>query len=447
MLEFWIFSAALALASMLFVCYPVFVSKPQHTLDAADEVARRKKQNVRIFKERLAEIGDDLSEGRCDQAAYNDQKQELELALLADVVVAEGAVQENGEGSGNDHQHKSISSLRGKLASLILAAMVALAGYGLYFNLGAFDQQEQFQTMRFAPDELQRAQNSAENRDINAIISQLYEKLKNSPDNIDGWMLLSRSAMNIENYSLAAEGYAIVIAGLEKVGQDASKAYGLLAQAYYFDGEGKLSARVEKTLDQAFAIDTNESNSLGLLAIHAFESEHYVEAATLWERLLAATPDHPARASIEAGISRAKGFAGIASEAPSPASLPVSENVSETQANEAEIIVRVDISPELKARSHANDTVFIFARSESGPPMPLAASRHSVSALPLTVVLNDQMAMGPMAKLSQVNTVNVVARVSKSGQPIAQTGDFQGRATEVSVFGAESVDIVITEEL
>ena len=327
------------------------------------------------------------------------------------------------------------------------SAIATLAGYGLYFNLGAFDQQEQFQVMRFTPDELQRAQDSAENRDMNALISQLYEKLKNSPDNIEGWMLLSRSAMNIENYSLAAEGYGIVIAGLEKVGQDASKAYGLLAQAYYFDGEGKLSARVEKTLDQAFAIDPNESNSLGLLAIHAFESEHYLEAATLWERLLAATPEHPARTSIEAGISRAKGFAGMASKERPSASLPVSDNVGETQESEAEITVRVDISPELKARSHANDTVFIFARSESGPPMPLAVSRHSVSALPLTVVLNDQMAMGPMAKLSQVNTVNVVARVSKSGQPIAQTGDFQGRATEVSVFGAESVDIVITEEL
>jgi cytochrome c-type biogenesis protein CcmH len=54
--------------------------------------------------------------------------------------------------------------------------------------------------------------------------------------------------------------------------------------------------------------------------------------------------------------------------------------------------------------------------------------------------------MGPMAKLSQVTRVNVVARISKSGQPIAQPGDYEGRQDGIDVFANQSVNIQISQE-
>ena len=64
------------------------------------------------------------------------------------------------------------------------------------------------------------------------------------------------------------------------------------------------------------------------------------------------------------------------------------------------IDVQVSLAPELQKSASPGDTVFIYAQALSGPKMPLAIVRKQVSDLPLTVSLNDTMAMMPNMKLS-----------------------------------------------
>ena len=68
--------------------------------------------------------------------------------------------------------------------------------------------------------------------------------------------------------------------------------------------------------------------------------------------------------------------------------------------------------------------VFVYAKAMQGPPMPLAVKRLQLKDLPATLSLGDADAMMPAMKLSSFDQVIVGARVSFSGNPVAQVGDF-----------------------
>jgi cytochrome c-type biogenesis protein CcmH len=66
--------------------------------------------------------------------------------------------------------------------------------------------------------------------------------------------------------------------------------------------------------------------------------------------------------------------------------------------------------------------------------------------MPLAFRLDDSMAMMPGNLLSTQREVVLVARISASGNPIAQPGDLEGRLEGVRV-GAEGVRLVIDRVL
>jgi cytochrome c-type biogenesis protein CcmH len=66
----------------------------------------------------------------------------------------------------------------------------------------------------------------------------------------------------------------------------------------------------------------------------------------------------------------------------------------------------------------------------SGPPAPLAVKRVTVADLPITVELSDADAMMPQLKLSSFPEVQLMARISRAGQPTA--GEWVGRSKPLS---------------
>ncbi len=76
--------------------------------------------------------------------------------------------------------------------------------------------------------------------------------------------------------------------------------------------------------------------------------------------------------------------------------------------------------------------------------MPLAVVRTTVDKLPYAFTLDDSMAMAPNARLSGQAKVTVVARISKSGNPIARKGDIEGASAPVAP-GASGVKVVISK--
>ena len=100
------------------------------------------------------------------------------------------------------------------------------------------------------------------------------------------------------------------------------------------------------------------------------------------------------------------------------------------------------LAAELASKAAPTDTVFVFARATAGPGPPLAVMRRQVKDLPLEFSLDDTMAMAPDRKLSGATEVVVGARISRSGNPMPQSGDLQGVSKPVKV-GATGVAVVI----
>ncbi len=101
----------------------------------------------------------------------------------------------------------------------------------------------------------------------------------------------------------------------------------------------------------------------------------------------------------------------------------------------------VDLAPELQAQLGPQSTVYLIARDgQSGAP--LAAARVALGAFPLSFRLDDSMAMNPANALSDHKEVVLLARISASGNPIAQPGDLESRVVSVAV-GATDARLVI----
>ena len=111
------------------------------------------------------------------------------------------------------------------------------------------------------------------------------------------------------------------------------------------------------------------------------------------------------------------------------------------------LTVNVILADRLAAGLDGSETLFVFARAAGGPPMPLAVARKRVSDLPLTVTLDDSMAMAPGMKLSNFDRVVVGARISASGTATAGSGDLQGFSQPVPVAGGATVNVAITEQV
>ncbi|MBZ4200946.1 MAG: c-type cytochrome biogenesis protein CcmI [Methylotenera sp.] len=106
----------------------------------------------------------------------------------------------------------------------------------------------------------------------------------------------------------------------------------------------------------------------------------------------------------------------------------------------------VSLSPALAKKVDPSATVFIYARSTQGPPMPLAIVQTTAKNLPYAYQLDDSVSIMADLKLSQAGEVVVVARVSKAGDAKPQAGDMQGISAPLMP-SAGVVDVAITQVL
>jgi len=370
MTDFWLASGLLLLVALSFLLIPVLRGR------RAQQEEDRTALNVALYQERVAELQAQGEAGVLDADALARGKDEAARELLADT----------------DNAEPSRSARLGKALPILAAFLVPAMAAGLYLHFGASDKVALTQEFAQAPQSLDE------------MTSRLERAVAAQPDNAEGLYFLGRAYMAQERPADAAKAFerAAAVAGR------APELLGQWAQALYFANDKQWSQHVQALTDEALKADPKEVTSLGLLGIAAFEGERYQDAIDYWNRLLAQLPEgDSSREALLGGIGKAREkLAAGEGKAGAPQATAG-----------AKLTVRVELAAALKDKVKPDDTVFIFARASSGPPMPLAAKRVTVAQLPVEVELSDSDAMMPNMKLSSFPEVQLMARISRAGQP------------------------------
>src|SRR5262245_21484442 len=344
---FWVFGALIAAVALALAARPLWRRRRAAAVS-------REAMNATVYRDQLHELDADLASGAIARSDYDRARQELERRVLEDFSVKETPAQRGGN----------------RLVAIGLLAVPLLA-LGVYFAVGS-------------PGVLMLEQEAqVTQQQIESMVERLAAKLKDNPDDVEGWKMLGRSYGVLGRFPEAAQAYAKAAARAPKDAEILVDLADVLAMA---NGQ-RLDGDPERLALRALELDPKNLKGLALAGTAAYNRGNYGGAVKYWDRMLAL---------LEPGSEDAR---------------IVRENVAQARAKAGKPAVKlagtVSLSPKLTGRAAPDDTVFIFARAAQGPRVPLAVLTRKVRDLPVTFALDDSMAMAPGMNLSSFPRVVV----------------------------------------
>lgn len=416
---FWLLCAALLSVAVLFAFVPLW-RKSSRNNDVLRDAA-----NLEILRDQSSEMSADLAHGLLNQDSYEQGQRELQARLLEEVKTTQPVT--------------TVQRDPAKILALSLVVLIPLLSVLLYLQLGSSKALSPQQAEMGVADGFGVIRSEA-------ALEELEKQLAKLPENPDGWLQLARSYSELKRYGDAARAYAKLV---ELVPNEA-QLWTDYADAYAMDHGQTLLGEPSKFLNKALELDANNTTALALSGSADMERGDYVAAITHWQKLIALLPpEYPDVQMIKDGVKQAREFLAMQKGGKEKLAqldrgqVTVKQVASAGDASAGPAITgKVSLSPALRGKVSPDDIVFILARAAEGPKMPLAVLRKQVKDLPLEFSLDDSMAMQPQLKLSGFDQVVVVARVSKSGTPMAQSGDVQGLSATIKP-GTKGLNIVI----
>jgi cytochrome c-type biogenesis protein CcmH len=413
MILFWILCAALLLVAVLFVALPLWRKS-----SSANDV-QRDAANLGILRDQATELEEDLRDGLLTQEAYEQGKSELQSRLIEEVKINELTAVKPPRNPA-------------RVLAMVLAVAIPLFSVLIYLAVGNTDA--------LYPQEVIVADADGVIHSDEAL-HRLEKKVKRISKDPKDWWMLARTYTELKRYPDAAAAYEHLVSMVPDEPQLWANYADVYAMAH---GQTLQNDEVTKLINKALELDPSNITALALSGSAAMDRKDYAMAITRWQALVDELP--PGSPEIEVYRGGLEKAAMLLVQQPGGkeilAKMTAGRAAQKATTNSAAITGKVTLSPALSDKVAPTDTVFILARAAQGPKMPLAVLRKQVKDLPLAFTLDDSMAMQPQLKLSGFKQVVVVARVSKSGTPIAQSGDLQGLTGTIKP-GVKGLNVVI----
>jgi cytochrome c-type biogenesis protein CcmH len=402
--------------------------------------ASQSQANVKVYREQILDLDREHANGHLSDSEWQQSRDELSVRLLQDTAV--------------DDEPHVITQAQSWRTAVVIALVFPMSALALYIWLGA---PEAISPMPPAAVSAEAATEQAAPPNLDQIVENLASKLQADPNNLEGWVLLGRTHRSMGNLDAALSAFDRAL----KLNADDEL---ILARAEVLaaKNQGRFDGEPWRVIREVLQRDPQNYAALLLAGSASYANNRYADALEFWQRarlLLAA--DHPDVPNLIEAMSTVQ--AKMKNQASPPAtpaaqgapSAPASGGAAAGTAPAAAVASaaggavsalnvsgQVRLSAALKSQTSPTDVVFVYAVPANGERMPLALLKTTVAQLPLKFTLDDSSAMLPDRKLSGASQVLVKARVSKSGNAIPQSGDWEGSLGPVKV-GATGLDLEI----
>lgn len=400
MTTFVVLSGLMVIAALFFVAGPLFLRRGGIVnRDEVDAITATREQQ-------LAELERELEDGEIDNRTYEVSRRDI-------------------ESEASDRQARveaGVATREGRpVSALVFSVLIPAGAVALYLAVGT-------------PDAIDRPDASdMADMDVAEAADALETRLESSPDNLQGWVMLGRTRFAMGEYDKAEEAYR---RALELTDDEDPRILANYAEAMSLNRPDEMVSRAGPLFRRVLAEAPEHPKGLWYSGLIAFEEGRFEDAIGHWQSLLAQDPPQAFRNVVEDRVAAAREAQGDA---------PATESAGEAEGEAgAFVLLDVTIDEAVAGRVESDDTVFVIARAVDGGGAPLAGVRLTASELPTRVRLGDDDAMLEGRRISDYERIEIVARVSKSGEAMPQAGDIEGsRTIEVDDFDEDAAAITI----
>lgn len=288
----WMILAAMATLALVLILRPL-LRREEHGPSRAE-------YDTRIYKDQLNELERDTARGVIAEEAARAARTEIARRLIAADEEAKATAPETTTTSSK------------AMAAIVGVAIPALA-LGIYAVTGSPHLPAQpGAEMQAKAKALKGSKTAAAAPDLNTIVVQLAERLKQRPNDLEGWRLYARSLVGMRRFADAVAAYQQATTLAPK---DADL-WSQLAETQITAAGGSVTPAARQTLEKALLVDPAEPRARYYVGLAARQAGAIKQALKIWLDLEAdSAPNAPWRKLLGERIGKTAKANGISANA------------------------------------------------------------------------------------------------------------------------------------
>lgn len=295
-----------------------------------NQVTIRETYDAAIYKDQLKEADRDCERGLLSSEQLDAVKIEIQRKLL------------NASDQSNSNRTPIPTFNPKKITAFGLVLFLSIGSVGIYSFLGS----PKLGNKAFADRDLEKERKALNDKqaisEMMTLVEGLEKQLDTDPNNLNGWLMLGRSAVSLGQFQRAVKAYEKAL----KLSPENIDVLINYAETLIFSNEGQVSRDALRSLQYAHKTNAANPKARYYIALHHAQTGNMRLAIQHWVDLLSISlPDAPWVQTVQTQIKRAAEEAkiDITSIKPSLEALQISKDIRKS-INDQEVISGPNLS-------------------------------------------------------------------------------------------------------